>query len=95
MMEHRLWFIFGEHPDGRVDIADSEGDVLTHVKKSEAERAIKLHNAAVNDLEDAVALLGRVIGDTIGLGQDGCDVPQELAVKILEWQHGPSAPPDR
>ena len=34
------WFIFGEHPDGYVDISDGNGDVLTHVRRNEAEKLI-------------------------------------------------------
>ena len=40
-----FWFIFGEHPDGtNVDIAWSDGDVLTCVPRDLAEHIIQIHN---------------------------------------------------
>jgi hypothetical protein len=34
-------FIFGEYPDGCVDVADLDGDVAQHVTREEAERMIR------------------------------------------------------
>lgn len=41
------WFIFGEHPDGAVDIACCEGDVLRAVPRELAEQIIKLREATL------------------------------------------------
>jgi hypothetical protein len=52
--EHKygFWFIFGESIDGKtVDISDGD-DVLTNVKRNEAERVIKQHNDMVQELDD-------------------------------------------
>ena len=37
-----LWFVFGEYPDGCVDISDANlhGDMFTHVPKEKAEALI-------------------------------------------------------
>lgn len=43
----RNWFVFGEHPDGTVDVADSEGDVLTGVSRADAERLMAARDAFV------------------------------------------------
>jgi DNA-directed RNA polymerase len=39
------WFEFGAHPDGCVDIADSEGDVHEHVTPEEAFKLLAEHKA--------------------------------------------------
>ena len=44
------WFIFGEHPDGWVDIANAYGDVLTLIPKDVAEFVCEAHNDAVEAL---------------------------------------------
>lgn len=36
------WFIFGEHPDGTVDVSSGSGDVLTDVPRQMAEEIIRL-----------------------------------------------------
>lgn len=39
------WMIFGEHPDGWVDIANSNGDdIFTHVPRDVAERMVDGRN---------------------------------------------------
>lgn len=40
-MGYRRWFVFGEYPDGNVDISDGEGDVFTGVPKPTAHFLIK------------------------------------------------------
>ena len=52
--EFKIWFIFGRHLDGRVDVSDLEGDIVTNITQKEAERIInertKLINAYENNL---------------------------------------------
>jgi hypothetical protein len=43
--------IFGEHPDGRVDVADVDGDVVTLVARPEAEALIQRYNHLVDMIE--------------------------------------------
>jgi hypothetical protein len=50
--ERYRWFVFGEHPDGAVDIADLDGDVLTKVPRALAERLCAAHNQALDLLEE-------------------------------------------
>lgn len=38
------WRIFGEHPNGLVDVANTNGDVICGVTREDAERAIELFN---------------------------------------------------
>jgi len=47
----RRWFIFGESAD-RVDIADTEGDVICGVPRADAERLIATHDAICDLAED-------------------------------------------
>ncbi len=42
----KFWFIFGEHGDGRVDVADEHGDLLTGVSQKEAERICDDHKCS-------------------------------------------------
>lgn len=44
------WFEFGEYPDGRVDLADTNGDVITGISKETAERLQRARNAYVDAL---------------------------------------------
>lgn len=46
-VEKHLWFEFGRHPDGCVDIANADGDVLCGLPHDLAERIIEAHNAAL------------------------------------------------
>jgi len=46
------WFIFGEYPDGCVDVSDGRDDVFEHIPRTKAERLIKLRS----DFLDAVRL---------------------------------------
>lgn len=49
----RRYFIFGE-ADGYVDVSDSEGDIVTHIKRSEALRLISDRNGVVNALIQSI-----------------------------------------
>lgn len=42
--EFNSWMIFGEHPDGWVDISDGSNDIMTHVPKDVADRIIAARN---------------------------------------------------
>jgi hypothetical protein len=42
-----IWFIFGVYQCGYVDIADTNGDVITHVNREEAEAICDRHNSAL------------------------------------------------
>lgn len=46
------WMIFGVHPDGSVDIADSDQDIFTRVPPETAERIISVRNAFCQFIED-------------------------------------------
>lgn len=37
-----LWFIFGEHTDGCVDVSDGRDDVFEHIPRAKAERLVEL-----------------------------------------------------
>jgi hypothetical protein len=43
-----LWFIFGEYPDGRVDLSDGQDDVFERLPRDVAERIIKLRADFLN-----------------------------------------------
>lgn len=47
--DHREWFIFGEYPDGRVDISDGEHDVHEGIGRAEAEKLIAARNYLVRE----------------------------------------------
>lgn len=51
---HPIWFIFGVHDDGRVDIARADNDVLVRVPREQAEKIVELHNQLVTLIEDVV-----------------------------------------
>ncbi len=53
---NRDWFVFGTRPNGSVDIADHEGDVLEEVPKELADRIVELRDKFLRDLS---ALTGR------------------------------------
>lgn len=45
------WMIFGEHPDGTVDIADSDQDIIQRVPKHIAEQVIEARSRFCNEME--------------------------------------------
>ena len=36
-----VWIIFGNHPDGCVDVSNQDGDLFTHVELEKAEQLVK------------------------------------------------------
>ena len=58
-----LLFIFGEYTDGFVDISNGETDVLTHVKREEAEKLITERDQLLKRIADLEHQL-RVTGTT-------------------------------
>ena len=49
-----IWFIFGEHIDGKVDIADANGDVLTHLTKETAKRLIEIRDEFLRSIYEVI-----------------------------------------
>lgn len=43
-----IWYEFGQHPDGTVDIADTDGDVMIKVPRADAEKLIEARNHFCN-----------------------------------------------
>lgn len=39
-----VWFIFGEYPDGNVDVSDGQEDIFTGIPRAHAERLVALHD---------------------------------------------------
>jgi hypothetical protein len=39
-----LWKIFGEHPDGMVDVDDGTSDIFIAIPRDQAERAVAAHD---------------------------------------------------
>jgi hypothetical protein len=50
----KKWMMFGVAKDGAVDVSDGDGDVLTGIKKSEAENIIKERDKIVDALIEAI-----------------------------------------
>ena len=50
-----IWFIFGEHKDGKVDLANSDGDIFTHLTKEQADKIIE---ARVKFLKSLYSIIG-------------------------------------
>lgn len=50
-----IWYIFGEHPDGWVDIANPAGDVFTKVPKDVAERIVAARQKFVDVLVEVLS----------------------------------------
>lgn len=48
----RLWFIFGEYPNGYVDVASDECDVIQYIPRPLAELIITAHNELVEGAPD-------------------------------------------
>jgi hypothetical protein len=44
------YMVFGEHRDGYVDVASSQGDIVTHILKKEAEQLIYERRVLLNKL---------------------------------------------
>ena len=55
--ENAMWFIFGTHHSGYVDVSCADGDIVTNISKEVAEQIIKAHNEYVNRVEKYI--LGR------------------------------------
>lgn len=49
-----VWFVFGQRPDGTVDINDGTNDVLVKVPKDGADQIIEAHNKVVSLVETLV-----------------------------------------
>lgn len=45
-----VWFIFGEHPDGGVDITDGDKDIFTGIDYETAEKLCDLQDEFRNKL---------------------------------------------
>lgn len=56
--EFRPYMIFGEHPDGFVDVGDGNIDIVCHVKRCEAERLIADRDRVISALNDALMAHG-------------------------------------
>lgn len=53
LSDGHIWFIFGEHRDGDVDIADSNNDTLLEkIPRPLAEAICDRHNEAVFEMEE-------------------------------------------
>ena len=50
----KIWFIFGENADGRVDIADVDGDIAHGLPRDVAERIIERHNDEIGRAASAL-----------------------------------------
>jgi len=50
----KIWFVFGESPDGTVDISDGDDDVAVHLPRDVAERIIDRHNKEIERAADAL-----------------------------------------
>ena len=46
-----IWFEFGVHPDGTVDVSDSNGDVVIGCPKTVADKLIELRWKFISDVE--------------------------------------------
>jgi hypothetical protein len=45
-----IWMIFGEHPDGTVDVNDGNRDVFVGIPKEAAEKIVEAHYLFMKDL---------------------------------------------
>lgn len=45
------WFIFGEHPNGYVDVSDGTNDIFINVPKEKVERLLEIRYAFTHELE--------------------------------------------
>jgi len=64
---HR-YFIFGKYANGvHVDVADSEGDVVTYVIREEADRLICERNKIIDAFD---RVLNFVIDEGLGMGKE-------------------------
>lgn len=72
----RIYFVFGEHPDGHVDVDDEHGDVAVHQPRDVAERLIASRQEAL----DAVCEHARISADLA----DACEQLLDL-VRRLQW----------
>ena len=71
----RRYFIFGESANGQyVDVADSEGDIVTHIRRDEAERLIVDRNIVVDALIRCIQLHG----------EKAYEVYRKMADKLVE-----------
>jgi len=71
------WFIFGEHPDGCVDLNDGANDIFAHITRDQAERLIAIRDeflAKVRAEYDTMPRRGRDQSD------QGAGLPRMLAV---------------
>lgn len=50
----RPWFVFGVHPDGRVDLSDGNRDVFTKLEPAVAEELIALRERHITEVHRAV-----------------------------------------
>ena len=58
--ELAMWFVFGTHPDGTVDVVDPFGDVLVKVPPEMAARLIKARDAFCQAIEEELCRFPRL-----------------------------------
>lgn len=47
----RRWFIFGEHPNGTVDVSDGDQDIFIRLPRESAQRIIAARTELANVIE--------------------------------------------
>ena len=65
----KRYFVFGVHPDGCVDVSDGDGNVVTHVARSEAARLVTDRDALLDTLleilnEEAASCQNSAVADS-------------------------------